>query len=363
MVGVSEWKRRLLKLGYPESKRAERRIPSGFAARRGNDPAAKPATIHDLSASGLYLLTEERWPLGELVPLTVHVEGTHLIGTVPSGPEPELGVQARVIRHGPDGVGFSFVLPEGLDQNLWEVLMRNAVALTDAKTVWFTLKMLRTVLFLCRLCHAEAHDAIVLLGGELDEQRTETAFEIVFGTEELLAKEPGGDTLRADPKLVTSLVKFGSWAIDDLTKQLWMGLFATSCTAEGTDDSNQAFVDLLVNVTPTQSLIFVAACNKAMETMRENEDLPSTRVIFTPQEMMQLTGRTDISRIATDIAYLFNAELVEKNFDFTSYLPAEDFDITPAQLGLELYKRCKGHLAKAHTPVAESLGTQASPQF
>ena len=359
MITANEWKRRLRKLGYPETKRAERRIPSGFAARRGNDPAARAATIHDISASGLYLLTEERWPLGELVPLTVHVEGTHLVGTVPDGVEPDLPVQAQVTRHGKDGVGLSFVLPAGLDANLWEVLMRNASALTDAKTVWFTFRMLRTVLFLCRLCGAEAHDAIVLLGGELDEQRTETAFDIAIGAEELLAQEPGGDALRADPKLVASLVKFGSWAIDDLTKHLWMGLFATSCTATGTDNSNQAFVDMLVNVTPTQSLIFITACNKAMETMQENEDHPPARVIFTPQEMMQLTGRSDISRIATDIAYLFHAELVEKNFDFTSYLPAENFDITPARLGLELYKRCKGHLAKTPAPLAESLGSQA----
>ena len=268
-------------------------------------------------------------------------------------------MQARVIRHGQDGVGFSFVLPEGLDQNLWDVLMRNASSLTDAKTVRFTFRMLWTVLLLCRLCHAEAHDSIVLLGGELDEDRTETAFDIATGADRLLEAEPGGETLRADPKIVASIMKFGSWATDDLTKQLWIGLLATSCTVEGTDSSNQAFVDLLVNMTPTQVLIFVTACNKAREKMGANEDHLSSRIIFTPQEMMQLTSRSDISRIATDIAYLFHAELVEKNFDFTSYLPTENFDITPARLGLDLYRRCKGHLAKPHAPQSESPGAQA----
>jgi len=50
--------------------------------------------------------------------------------------------------------------------------------------------------------------------------------------------------------------------------------------------------------------------------------------------------------VATDFAYLFNSGIIEKVFDFTSYVPMDSFDITPAPLGLELYERCKGHCIK-----------------
>lgn len=356
MTMLNEWKTWIRKLGYAEKPRAERRTPSGFAARRRNSSASKPATIADISSTGLHLLTEERWPVGELIPLTVEVEGLS-----ENHSEPQIAVQARVVRHAEDGIGLSFVLPEDLDPNLWDVLLRNAAVLTDPKEISHTLRVLRTILFLCRLCHAEAHKAILLLGGELDENRTEKAMEIAHRAEKLLASEPDADRMRAHPRLVASILQHGSWA-DDYTEQLWAGLLATSCTVEGTDESNSVFVDLLVNVTQHQSRIFVGACNRALELMSGSEYPPSTRIVLSPEQMIRLTGMSDVSRIATDVVYLFNAGIIEKVVDFTSYLPMESFDMTPSRLGLELYERCKGHCIKPDIPLDVSEGAQPLPQ-
>jgi hypothetical protein len=351
MSTVSQWKRRLRRLGYPDTPRAERRFPSGFAARRGNNPASTPAAIRNISTTGLCLTTLERWPISELAALTIQLEGAPT-----GGSEAEFPIQALVVRHGEDGIGLTFVLPPGLSPVLWEILIEKAATLTNQLGVQFMFKMLRTVLFLCRICGAEADQAIQLLGGELDESRTETALHIAIGAEQILASEAGGASLHAHPEHVAHLIKFGSWAIGSLTKQLWAGLLATSCTPEGTDDSNRQFVDLLVNVTPTQALIFVVACNKAMAVMSEAEDRPSSRILFTPEEMKLLTGKTDLTRVATDIAYLFHSGLVDRNFDFTSYIPTENFDITPARLGIDFYRNCQGHLADSQSVMGKVEG-------
>jgi hypothetical protein len=269
--------------------------------------------------------------------------------------EPQIAVQARVARHTEDGIGLSFVLPEGLDSNLWDVLLRNAVVLTDQKEILHTLRVTRTTLFLCRLCHAEARQAILLLGGELDEARTEKAMEIAHGAEKLLASEPNADKMRAHPHLVASILREGSWA-DDYTKQLWSGLLVTSCTVEGTDESNTVFADLLGNVTHYQSRIFVAACTRALELMSGTGYPPPTPIILTPEEMIRVTGMYDLSRIAMYVAYLFNSGIIEKVFDFTSYLPTESFDITPSRLGLELFERCKGSCIKLDSPLDALAG-------
>ncbi len=300
--------------------------------------------MRNVSSTGLYLATPERWPVGELATLRIH------FGGVPEeGAQSEFAIQALVVRHGEDGIGMSFVLPPGLTPVLWEILIEKAATLTNEFSIQFMFRMLRTVLFLCRICGPEADQAIQLLGGELDESRTETALEIAIRAEQILASEPGGAALRADPGHVAHLVKFGSWAIGRLTKDLWAGLLATSCTPDGTDDSNRQFVDLLVNITPTQALIFVVACNRAFEAMSENEDHPGTRIVFAPEEMKQLTGKTDLTRVATDIAYLFHSGLLDRNFDFTSYIPTENFDMTPSRLGIDFYKKCKGNLADAES--------------
>jgi hypothetical protein len=272
-------------------------------------------------------------------------------------------MRARVSRHGEDGVGLSFVLPPGLDAKLWGVLVRNAVILTDQKSVLLTFRTLQIILFLNRLCHAAAEESIVLFGGELDESRTECALDIALRAEKLLALQPDASRMRALPQFVASILKNGSWAIDNVTKQLWAGLLAASCSVEGTDESGSAFVDPLIHLTPAQSRILVAACSKEMEFISGHEGLPLARIILTPEEMFRLTGMNDISRIAIDIAYLFHAELIEKNFDFTSYLPTESFDITPARLGLDLYKYCKGEYAEIYLSEGEAKGVSPAPLF
>ena len=64
--------------------------------------------IRDSSATGLYLLTENRWPLGTLVMMTL--QRTDLAD---ESVDRSIAVHLKVIRWGPDGVGLQFVLPGG----------------------------------------------------------------------------------------------------------------------------------------------------------------------------------------------------------------------------------------------------------
>jgi hypothetical protein len=355
MTAVTQWKSWIRRLGHPEKPRAERRTPLGLTAWQTNSPASKPSTVKNISSTGLYLLTKERWPVDDLIPLTIELE------ILPENrAEDRIPVQAQVVRHDEDGIGLSFVLPAGLDPDLWEVLVDNATTLTDPNALVYTLKLLRTSLFLCRLCHEEANHALQLLGGELDKPRTEIAMEIALGAEKLLASEPDAAKMRAHPQIVVNILQYGSWAQDDLTRQLWIGLFVTSCHMNAIDKSSHDIVDLLVSVTPVQGLILVTACKRLMERRPETGNVPSARVIYTTQEMSRLTGIYDPIRLGVEITRLFDAGLIVKAFVYTSYAPAENFDITPSPLSLKLYEHCKADRIQPHSPLEESQSTQPS---
>lgn len=340
MTTVNRWKSWIQKLGYLEKPRAERRTPSGLSARRRDSSVSIAATVRDISSTGLHILTKERWPVGEVIPITVQVERL-----VEDQSDPHIEVKAQVVRHDEGGVGLSFVLPGGLDPNLWDVLLRNIVVLDQARDILHNFRVLRTVLFLCRLCGAAAHPAIELFGGELDLARTENAMEIAYGAEKLLAAGPDAEKMRAHPALVLSILKHGSWA-DELTRQVWAGLFASSCTLDGKDEANTEFAELLVNVTRSQCRILLAGCKKVLETAPASADASPARITVSTEQMIRLTDMYDMTRNATDVAYLFTWGLVERNFDFTSYVTTEVFDITPTSLGLELYKRGKADTVK-----------------
>jgi len=336
-MSTTDWKRRLLKLGFREHPRPGRRNPSGLAVIYGSVAAPKLGRIKTISSTGFYMPTEDRWPVGEVIPMTLQRDG------MPENVSPfKIDLQVRVASHGSDGVGLGFVLPTGMDPDLWEVLVRDADIKMETNHVSFLFRLVRTVLFLCRLCPSGAQEAIHLLGGELDESRTKSAIEIALSAEKHIAGEPNGDNMRAHPQIVADILKDGSWSNDDLIQQLWAGLLASCCTLDGLDESNRRFIELLTQVTEIQARILVAGCRRSNEPGSGITGKPPQEIIIMPEEMIQITGITDLYRNATDLSYLFNFGLLNKVFDFTTYLPKDNFNITPSSLGLELYKVCRG---------------------
>src|SRR5579875_2941783 len=258
MSRLSDIKRAAKIFAGPEQVRAERRTASGLAASYGLDSSFMPAEIKDISATGIYLSTEKRLRTGEVITLTLQEEGAP-----ENASDLKISLHARVARQGEDGIGLSFVLPPGLDTELWAVLVRNILVLDDQREIAHMFRTLRTVLFLSRICQSEANEAILLLGGQLNSDRTDTFIRIALAAESVLASEPDADRMRAHPKLVATILKEGSWSSDEFVTKLWAGLLVSSCSIESPDDSNQVFVKLLLQIMPNQAKILIHACERA----------------------------------------------------------------------------------------------------
>ncbi len=227
----------------------------------------KPAAIKDISASGIYLLTQERFLVDQAVKLILRLDGEP-----EENSELQVSMQTRAAWQGGDGVALEFVLPPGMNSDLCGVLVHEIVSFTDRDQVMEVFRNFRTVLFLYRLCESQAHEAILLLDGQLDSGRTATLFKIAFAAENLLAAKPDASRMRAHPKLVANILRDGSWAPDEETLKLWVGLLASSCSVDAPDDSNQIFVDLLVHITTTEARILLYACERALSSTPRPEE-------------------------------------------------------------------------------------------
>jgi hypothetical protein len=89
----------------PDPRKAPRDQAPGLAAYYWTGGAPEPHQIKDISSTGLYVVTEERWYPGTLVLMTLQVtaEGEE-VG------ERTISVHSRAVRWGKDGVGLQFVL-------------------------------------------------------------------------------------------------------------------------------------------------------------------------------------------------------------------------------------------------------------
>ena len=94
-------------MSFQERRSTERQKAPLLAAYYWNGSQPLPHSVSDISHSGLYLLTEDRWHHGTLLMLTVQKplkDGGVQV-------DQSIRLQSKVVRWGTDGVGFAFIFP------------------------------------------------------------------------------------------------------------------------------------------------------------------------------------------------------------------------------------------------------------
>jgi uncharacterized membrane protein (UPF0127 family) len=99
---------------FHDRRRAPRQLNPRLVAYDWNGDNLAVHGIRDASTTGLFLLTEKRWPLGTMVVMTLQKQNT---AEEKSGPS--IAVQLEVVRCGADGVGLQFVSPGVLESTQW----------------------------------------------------------------------------------------------------------------------------------------------------------------------------------------------------------------------------------------------------
>jgi PilZ domain len=103
MTSVTSW---LKRISAPEHRKAQRMKAPLLVAYYwdGATPTAHP--IQNISSSGFYLVTKERWHPGTMVTMTLQrTDMAH----ENSGTEPHISVLSKVVRLDEQGVGFAFI--------------------------------------------------------------------------------------------------------------------------------------------------------------------------------------------------------------------------------------------------------------
>jgi uncharacterized protein len=89
----------------PDPRRAPREAATGLAAYYWTGGPAEAHIVKNISATGLYVVTEERWYPGTLILMTLQNNGSG-----DEVAERTICVHSRAVRWGKDGVGLQFVL-------------------------------------------------------------------------------------------------------------------------------------------------------------------------------------------------------------------------------------------------------------
>jgi hypothetical protein len=103
MKSVTSWFKRM---SSPEHRKAQRMKSPLLVAYYWDGSAPTSHPIQNISSTGFYLATKERWLPGTMVTMTLQrTDMAH----ENSGKEPHISVLSKVVRLDEDGVGFSFI--------------------------------------------------------------------------------------------------------------------------------------------------------------------------------------------------------------------------------------------------------------
>jgi hypothetical protein len=105
---AKSWWKRLLSPDPPQPRKAARESFSGLTAYFWTGGAPVQHTIQDISPTGLYVVTDERWYPGTVVRMTLTDSKQPTV-------ERSMTVNAVSMRWGNDGVGLQFVFQDGKD--------------------------------------------------------------------------------------------------------------------------------------------------------------------------------------------------------------------------------------------------------
>ena len=91
-----------------DRRRAGRRYVPGMVAHYFTGGAPKPRDVADISMSGMYVLTDDRWMPGTMIQMTLQKPCAQ------GEKKQSINVLSRIVRRGSDGVAAEFVMPEAL---------------------------------------------------------------------------------------------------------------------------------------------------------------------------------------------------------------------------------------------------------
>jgi hypothetical protein len=334
MTEQKTWFEKLLKFGSP---RSDRRSVKQFAAYRWNGSALQQHSVRNISPTGVYIVTEERWEPGTIVSLTLQREGP----LEPSS-DRRITTQARVVRCGKDGMGLTFITPAGPEQQKWETLLENLIEQTRPDLTAMV-RMAEGLGFLSRVCPLGADEVGDLIRGRLSNHKLANASGIAVKAKKLFESGPANGQRRIKAPLLVRILEDGSCTDEDWLHHFWGGLLATSCTANRNDESNLAFIELFSQLTTFPVRILTVVCTRATKVLSESGSISAKPLACKIEELMLTTGSRGL-QTDRDLDRLSELGLIgRRNDNSLTLLPNDETYVTPTSLGLQLFARCNGH--------------------
>lgn len=151
--------------------------------------------------------------------------------------------------------------------------------------------------------------------------------------------------LTANARVGISIMEGCSEVDNNELQELWAGLFVSSCTHDGRDDSNMNFVDILRRMSSVEARIIDYACNNCKKVLFPNKLILAENLIVSFDILVKIAETDDLYRLDSELDHLRSIELLSPGDTFQAgggFIASDEkleANITPTALALSLYYR------------------------
>jgi PilZ domain len=331
---MSIFSKLLANTGVIERRRDDRLSAPDLEVSFWSETEPTRASIKDISNTGVYVVTNERWLPGTDVSLTFESKSP-----VDSRERPSVQLEARSVRHGEDGVGLTFVRNEA-EAGLWLRATAMAAVLTAPENTIGRFRVVKALVFLSRVSPSIEIEIASILAVSLSHAGREKAIEIAISVEEQLRRRNQSARNNVPSTLILQLLDAASKAEDENAQTFWVDLLASSCLAGSDDDESLECAGVLSRLAPVHLDIFTAACEKALHAGAASGQIFSAGCYCTADELRRISRIGNLVAIEHHLNHLHDLGLLEKTIKPFQCEQIERANLTPTSFGLRLYTRC-----------------------
>ena len=149
--------------------------------------------------------------------------------------------------------------------------------------------------------------------------------------------------LTANVRVGLAIMEGCSDVDDEELQDLWAGLFVSSCTPDGKDDSNMNFVDLLCRMSSVEAKILDYSCRMCKKNLYPNKLIIADNFKITLSELVKIAGTDDIYRLDSELDHMRSIEVLNHGNllvgggGFNADDKNLEANLTPSALALNLY--------------------------
>jgi hypothetical protein len=350
----------LTRMGIAERRREQRMDANGLTVSCSPGSDQKKVKIGNISPTGLYLVTEERWQIGTTIVLTLGEKSL-----VEDSSRSQVKLWTRCVRADQGGVGLAFTHSH-IDRVKWLESMSRAPSLIAENHPVQVFRLTRALAFLFHISPACEGEILKHIAETLTRERTERVIEIALLADDLLESQSRPSRIDISPGLVLHILAQAVEVEEAEIREYWARLLAEFSLSGSQDDALLAHMNLLSKLNLLHLRILSAAWDRAnqagLQTGPTSSPTAPQDSFCTVKELEAIAGVALVERIE----WIVN-DLHELGLHAGSTKPAlcgrlAEVDLALTDLGLRFCEQCFGQPEPAQKEIQDSALPTTAPQ-